>query len=201
LRENPISFSPSHKLFIDCNHAPAISDPNDAVWNRIKVIPFPVKLTDAEKDPDLRVKLRSEHDGILAWLVEGARRYYADGLGDLPSMARDATGAYRAKSDPLREFFQEECVFEPNAIVSVKMLYERYKAWAESAGGDTALNKATFKRRLEQLNCQQDFGRDHVGKRTRIWMGVRFRKLEDDPVAEETDFVWTDEDEMAATLA
>ncbi|HTU48834.1 MAG TPA: phage/plasmid primase, P4 family [Bryobacteraceae bacterium] len=34
LRENMIAFQPTHKLFLDCNHRPVITDPNDAIWKR-----------------------------------------------------------------------------------------------------------------------------------------------------------------------
>ncbi len=42
LRENWITFPPTHKLFMDCNDRPAISSPTDAVWNRLVCVPFDV---------------------------------------------------------------------------------------------------------------------------------------------------------------
>lgn len=49
--------------------------PNDAIWNRLKCIPFKVQIPDAEIDKNLRTKLRAELAGILRWL-EGAVLYH-----------------------------------------------------------------------------------------------------------------------------
>src|SRR3954447_7584379 len=80
LRENMITFQPTHKLFLDCNDRPIITDPNDAIWNRAKCIPFKIKIPDGEIDKDLPEKLRAELPGILRWIVEGAALYYREGL-------------------------------------------------------------------------------------------------------------------------
>jgi len=79
LHENMITFQPTHKLFLDCNHRPVITDPNDAIWNRVKCIPFKVQIPDAEIDKNLPAKLRTELVGILRWIVEGAVLYHARG--------------------------------------------------------------------------------------------------------------------------
>src|SRR6185436_20871694 len=67
LRENMITFRPTYKLFLDCNHKPVITDPNDAIWNRVKCIPFKTQIPQEEIDTSLPVKLRTELAGILRW--------------------------------------------------------------------------------------------------------------------------------------
>lgn len=105
LRENMITFQPTYKLFLDCNHRPVITDPNDAIWNRVKCIPFRVQIPDAEIDKNLPAKLRTELAGILRWIVEGAVLYHREGLGDPPDVAA-ATEQYRYESDRLREILR-----------------------------------------------------------------------------------------------
>ena len=72
LRENMITFQPTYKLFLDCNHRPVITDPNDAIWNRVKCIPFKVQIPDAEIDKHLPTKLRTELGGHLT--LDSGRR-------------------------------------------------------------------------------------------------------------------------------
>ena len=115
LRENMITFSPTHKLFLDCNHKPVITDPNDAIWNRVKCIPFKIQIPEDEIDRDLPTKLRTELPGILRWIVEGAVLYYREGLGDPPDVTA-ATEQYRQESDRLKEFFEDRCVVPLPAI-------------------------------------------------------------------------------------
>ena len=90
MRQNMITFQPTFKLLLDCNHRPVITDPNDAIWNRVKCIPFNVQIPEAEIDKDLPAKLRNELPGILRWTVEGAVHYHPEGLGDPPGVATAA---------------------------------------------------------------------------------------------------------------
>jgi putative DNA primase/helicase len=64
LREDMITFQPTYKLFLDCNHKPVITDPNDAIWNRVKCVPFKVEIVGDEIDKDLPDKLRTELPGF-----------------------------------------------------------------------------------------------------------------------------------------
>ena len=67
LREDMITFQPTYKLFLDCNHKPVITDPNDAIWNRVKCVPFKVEIVGDEIDKDLPDKLRTELPGTRPW--------------------------------------------------------------------------------------------------------------------------------------
>jgi P4 family phage/plasmid primase-like protien len=192
LRENMITFHPTYKLFLDCNHRPVITDPNDAIWNRVKCIPFKIQIPDAEIDKNLPAKLRTELAGILRWIVEGAVLYGSEGLGDPPDVAA-ATEQYRQESDKLREFFEDRCVLASNGDpaswkkdgcwVPVSELYPAYKSWAEATGNKYPLSKGSFDERLQKLGRRRqqvrpDGRRDT--KQIRVWLGIRFRTGDDD---------------------
>lgn len=192
LRENMITFQPTYKLFLDCNHRPVITDPNDAIWNRVKCIPFKIQIPETEIDKNLSVKLREELPGILRWIVEGAVRYYRDGLGDPPDVTA-ATEQYRQESDRLKEFFEDKCILMPNGDanswkrdgcwVSVSELYTAYVAWAEAMGHKYPLSKDSFDERLLKLSRKRDRVRPEGRRETkqvRAWLGIRFRTPEDD---------------------
>jgi P4 family phage/plasmid primase-like protien len=192
LRENMITFKPTHKLFLDCNDRPVITNPNDAIWNRVKCIPFKVQIPEGEIDKDLPVKLRIELAGILRWIVEGAVRYHREGLGDPPEVAA-ATEQYRHESDRLSEFFEDRCVFastgdaaswrKESCWVSVSELYVAYTSWASSVGNKYPLSKDSFDERLQKLGRIRDRVRPEGGRDTkqiRVWLGIRIRTLEDD---------------------
>ncbi len=192
LRENMITFRPTYKLFLDCNHKPVITDPNDAIWNRVKCIPFKVQIPDSEIDKDLLTTLRTELPGILRWIVEGAVLYHREGLGDPPDVMA-ATEQYRQESDRLKEFFEDRCIVaadgDPNSWkkercwVSAAELYAAYTAWAEAAGDKYPLAKGIFDERLRRLGRKQDRVRSDGRRETkqiRVWLGIRFRAAEDD---------------------
>ena len=103
-----ITFRPTYKVFLDCNYRPVITDRNDAIWNRVKCVPFKIQIPKAEIDTDLPTKLRTELPGVLRWIVEGAVLYHREGLGDPPDVTA-ATEQYRQESDRLKEFFADRC--------------------------------------------------------------------------------------------
>jgi putative DNA primase/helicase len=64
-------FMPEFKLFFAVNHRPVIRDDSHSIWRRVKLVPFTVTFTDAQKDKRLKETLAAEYAGILAWAVEG----------------------------------------------------------------------------------------------------------------------------------
>jgi putative DNA primase/helicase len=192
LRENMITFRPTHKLFLDCNHRPVITDPNDAIWNRVKCIPFKIQIPNAEIDHNLATKLRTELPGILRWIVKGAVIYNREGLGEPPEVMI-ATEQYRQDSDRLKEFFEDRCILAPLSDetswkkdgywVPVSDLYVTYTSWAERTGNKYHLSKESFDERLQKLGRKRDRARPDGGRDTkqiRVWLGIRFRTAEDD---------------------
>jgi putative DNA primase/helicase len=192
LRENMITFRPTYKLFLDCNHKPVIADPNDAIWNRVKCIPFKTQIPQGEIDTGLPVKLRTELAGILRWIAEGAALYCREGLGDPPDVMA-ATEQYRQESDRLKDFFEDRCTVAAGGDVNswkkekwwvpVADLYGTYSAWAEASGDKHPLSKGLFDERLQKLGRKQDRVRPDGGRDTkqiRVWLGIRFRTLQDD---------------------
>ena len=192
LRENMITFQPTYKLFLDCNHRPVITDPNDAIWNRVKCIPFKIQIPKEEIDKDLPTKLRTELLGILRWIVEGAVLYHREGLGDPPDVTA-ATEQYRQESDRLKEFFEDRCVLahtgdgaswkRDGCWLPVSDLYAAYASWAEATGNKYPLSKDSFDERLQKLGRKRDRVRPDGGrdaKQIRVWLGIRFRTAEDD---------------------
>jgi P4 family phage/plasmid primase-like protien len=171
LCENFFNFRPTHKLFLDCNHKPNVTDPNDAVWNRVKLIPFDVEIR--EPDTDLPNRLRAELPGILHWIVQGAVDYCRTGIGPAPEEVSKATEAYRQESDKLSEFIEERCIVgDPKDFIPVANLYPSYSGWAEAAGDKYPVSKTVFDERLAKLGFVK--GKDPTGEK-RAWRGIRFR--------------------------
>lgn len=190
LRENMTTFQPTYKLFLDCNHRPVITDPNDAIWNRVKCIPFKIQIAKAEIDTDLPAKLRTELPGILRWIVEGAVRYHREGLGEPPGVMA-ATEEYRQDSDRLKEFFQDCCFLaatgdasswkKERCWVPVSALYPAYISWSANAGEKYPLAKGIFEERLKAMGRKLDRVRPDGGRdseQIRVWLGIRLTASE-----------------------
>jgi P4 family phage/plasmid primase-like protien len=110
--ENSYEFDPTHTLIMASNDKPVVKGTDDAIWRRLKLVPFNVQIPVAERDLDLDDKLRLEWPGILAWAVRGCLQWQGgDGEGGLqePEAVTAASEAYRSDSDVLGEFIAECC--------------------------------------------------------------------------------------------
>ena len=173
--ENPIAFPETHKLWIDANHRPELPASDSAVWNRLHLIPFSVTIPKDRQDRELTAKLLTEAEGILAWLVAGARDWYANGLPQSDTVA-GATRAWQEELDRLRAFLDEQIetvnyAANPEAWVANKRLYDAYKNWCEETG-ERVLSQTRFTRQMETMGFLKE--RKEKGN---VWCGIRFKRL------------------------
>ena len=139
--ENPFEFPETHKLWIDSNHKPVLNGADTAIWNRMHLIPFDVTIPTGEIDQELPAKLLAEAEGILAWCVAGAVRWYRDRLHK-PEAVRQATQGWRNENDALGRFVDERCVTEEGVTVKASVMYQEYTAWAQAEGEEAISLKA-----------------------------------------------------------
>ena len=103
--QNPFGFTLEAKLWLSTNYKPCITD--CAVLRHVVIIPFRAVFTNdsnvdpavrRDPDPDIKEKLlQSPHrEAILAWLAEGARAWYREGLKE-PDIVRAATEECRCR--------------------------------------------------------------------------------------------------------
>jgi hypothetical protein len=181
MREDFWEFDPTHTVFLGTNHRPEVRGTDPAIWRRLKLIPFDVTIPEAEQDKTLPEKLRSELQGILAWVVRGCIEYQRHGLGE-PDQVRDATRGYRSDMDALAAYFEDRCVIHPRAKVPATQLYKAYQEWCVESG-ESDESQRRFGGRLQErgfISFRYTAGphRDRKG-----WRGIGLRDdhHDDDP--------------------
>lgn len=108
LNKNFFEFRPIFKLILSGNHKPEITGGDHGIWRRVKLVPWPVTITDADRRPmgEVLAEFWDERSGILNWMVQGALGYLNDGL-TTPQEITDATALYREEMDPLNGFVRD----------------------------------------------------------------------------------------------
>ncbi|RAJ70742.1 putative DNA primase/helicase [Streptomyces sp. PsTaAH-137] len=142
MRQDFFSFAPTHHLWLLGNHHPEVATGGHAFWRRLRLIPFERKIPDAKKIDNLaRILVAEEGPGILAWLIEGARRFLAtrdpsskrDNLAG-PARVRMATTNYAATEDHVGRFLTDMCLRQEGAKVQQTALYQVYGRWCQDEG-------------------------------------------------------------------
>lgn len=133
MRQDFIEFVPSHTAVLVTNHLPQVSGDDQAVWRRLRVVPFDVVIPAQERDPHLTEALHLEADGILTWAVAGYREWERRGL-DEPQSVRSATDRYQTDSNDVARFVEERCFVSASAYGTPAEFHAAYSEWARDDG-------------------------------------------------------------------
>jgi putative DNA primase/helicase len=167
MRGEWFEFAPVFKPWLATNHKPVISGTDEAIWRRIRFIPFTVTIPESERDPDLSAKLRAELPGILNWALAGCQEWQRDGLGT-PDAVTAATARYREEMDVLGRFIVDRCVLHPDAKAKAGELYTLYGYWSHANGETEPLTQKAFGQRLADRGLVATRGTGGV----RWWNGI-----------------------------
>jgi putative DNA primase/helicase len=147
-------FTPTHTVVLVTNHLPRVRGTDEAIWRRLRVVPFTVTIPSAERIPDFGALLAELHgQAILSWLVRGAGDYYRHGLTEAQQVVQ-ATFDYRQREDVFQQFL-DECTVEIRSRTKVKTLQAAWKAWAQDAGVPIGRNQ-DFVEQLEAHEVEID---------------------------------------------
>ena len=77
LYESSFEYIPNFSIFLNTNYLPRVLDDSLFSSDRVHVIPFTRHFKPEEQDTQLKAKLQTEENksAILAWLIDGLRRY------------------------------------------------------------------------------------------------------------------------------
>jgi putative DNA primase/helicase len=176
-------FKPEFKLWLSTNNKPVIQGTDDAIWDRIRLIPFTQRFEGSKADPKLPDKLRSELTGVFAWMVEGCLEWQEHGLEE-PKTVADATKQYREEMDTLAAFFEDRCVIREGLLTPASRLYKQYQMWCDDAG-ENAETQKMFGMRLSERGFVSEKIKRGQHKDRKGWRGIGLRA--DDPGPEDSD--------------
>ncbi|MDP8951541.1 MAG: phage/plasmid primase, P4 family, partial [Actinomycetota bacterium] len=179
MRAEWFDFKPTHKLWLSTNHKPEIRGTDNAIWRRIRLVPWAVTIPPSEQDRKLSAKLRAELPGVLAWIVRGCLAWQREGLR-APDEVRRATAEYRAEMDTLAAFLADRCVVGEGVWSLADKLYQRYAMWCDANGERQEAQKG-FVARLSERGFVRKRATKGADKGRYIWLRVGIREDYDDP--------------------
>jgi len=146
------TYRPQFKVVLVSNHPLNVDVDDDAAWTRVRVVEFPNGHAGSE-DYGLKARMRSPEmlRGVLAWLVQGAMRYYTAGQGGIatPPAVKAATKAQRDALDYVQQWLDARTIRVPSAATASGALWKDYAAWC-SDNGTTPRHITRFSKALSQ---------------------------------------------------
>lgn len=158
-------FSAEFKIWLSTNHKPTIQGTDQAIWDRIRLIPFNVRIPEKEQNKHLLIQLKTELPGILNWAIQGCLAWRRDGLG-MPAEVISAVSDYRCEMDIVGQFISECCIESAAVQVTSKALYTDYCEWCDK-NGERSLSQNKFGRRIKERGFE-----DGRNGKARFWRGI-----------------------------
>ena len=145
------------RFVINANELPKETEQTDAFFRRFLIVPFEVKISEEDKDPNLATKIiENELPGVFNWILEGLERLVTQQKFTDCRKSIIAVEEYRKSSDSIALFI-EECNVIPdlNTKTALKDLYQDYKSFCAD-DNYRPFAKRRFGHRLETLGFIKD---------------------------------------------
>lgn len=164
---DPFSFKPTHTLVLHTNHLFKLRSLDGGTRRRIAVAPFETTIAPEQMVTNFGEQLvAQEGPQILAWMIEGAKRFCANRCKiKKPEIVKQSTAAYLDREDWLKAFLSE-CTREGTKVKSAE-LYGRYVTWATSNGEKMPRRSNDFAAALEARGYERRH--TNIGN---MWLGL-----------------------------
>ncbi|WP_339128806.1 phage/plasmid primase, P4 family [Streptomyces sp. f51] len=222
IRQDSVTFTATHSMFISTNFRPEITETDHGSWRRLALVTFPysyrkpgeelVTADDRPGDPGLRDRCKDDpdvHAAALAWMVEGAQRWYEANkvMPPLPESVADDTLKWRKESDTVLAFSDDVLIFESGQHIHGRdfkdeldayLIGKGMSAWSEKTiaarfeshdvmrrhGVELKATRANPRRsrspRQQRMTELNPYAEVPGGATYKAWIGVRFRSVADD---------------------
>jgi len=135
------------------NSLPTFIDRSDAIWERLRVIHFPVQIPKSERDPNLADRIiKEEMPGVFNWAVKGLSKIINSNRVKESKEGLRVKAEHRLECDREGTFLHEIGYKKggANDYVIQKKVYEHYRSWMHENGFNPC-GSAKFYQRFESL--------------------------------------------------
>lgn len=182
LREAPVTFLQTWKLWLISNFDPGVDSEDGGVWRRLIKIKFDV-IPEEKRDHTIKSLLATDpsaRTALLAWCVRGCLDWRQRGLGRhglaIPQSVLDETLAYKKKSDSSGEWFDEllhgGATLDPQGFSTNSFLRKHYEVFCANIGS-RPLSAVKFSAYLESKGLKKTRTSAGIG-----WLGIQPDEVE-----------------------
>jgi putative DNA primase/helicase len=146
----PFTITNYAKLIFNANELPRDIEATHAFHRRLLIVPFDVRIPDAEQDKYLAPRIiQGELSGVFNWCLDGLRRLLANGRFTQSDKVEQVADEYRRLSDSVRAWI-EETGLTPSATdyLTQKDLFQQYRTVCLE-NGNRPCSQGTFGERLK----------------------------------------------------
>lgn len=177
---------PMFKMIILCNRLPNLSSNEQAVWNRMRVIPFQSTFKkDAPKNEDEQLKEKvfpkiAHFEDIIPEIITvfnyyllAHRKANLNKKREIPRAVLEATDRYKRRCDIYDQYVDERIIKDANAKLSITSLYADFKIWFKENVPNQGLS---IKNEVKE-HFEKKWGQYEKGVK---WRGYRLKRVQEE---------------------
>jgi P4 family phage/plasmid primase-like protien len=176
--QKPLKFTSFAKFFVQANRLPRVADNTDSFWERVLIVKFSQKFTDALGNRIANVEKtwlgdEEERSGVLNWMLAGLKRLMDNQRFTVSKSMKEQKTLFKQLSDTIGAFLEDESAvrYGPTLFVKTEDLYNAYKAYVENIGGVVESIRALNAQVRMTPNILEG-GKREGKKVVRIWKGI-----------------------------
>lgn len=177
---------PMFKMCILCNRLPNLSSNEQAVWNRMRVIPFQSTFKkDAPKSEEEQLKEKvfpkiSHFEDLIPDMITVFNYYLLthrknniNKKRETPRAVLEATDRYKRRCDIYDQYVEERIVKDQNSKISITSLYADFKVWFKENVPNQGLS---IKNEVKE-HFEKKWGDYEKGCK---WKGYRLKRIQEE---------------------
>ena len=160
IKQSPYRFRARCALAFACNLLPKLSDTSHGFFRRWQVVPWNVKIAEADADRTLAARIIKHELGLIAsWAIDGAQATLDRGHYAKSAVCAETLAEWKQTADQVALFVAERCLegdlAEKSKRTKAGDLYLAYTRWAPQ-NGKGQLSAVNFANRLKSLGFAKD---------------------------------------------
>lgn len=174
LYENLVDFIPRLKFIFASNVDLHFAHPDDAVYDRLLVIPFTKEIPEKDRDRELLQKLLDEKDIIFSVAIDQLSDLVQSGFDfKEPDASIQIINWYREALHTAESYLRECCDVCGGGEVSSVELYRQYRSWCSENGMEPDGRNAFYSHVRAFSDSISEGKVAHGGKRVNGFRGIR----------------------------
>jgi P4 family phage/plasmid primase-like protien len=177
--KDTVNAAPTARVTLSCNTLPRYSDRTSGIWRRLLLVPFRVRIEEAQNVKGMCEprwwQEQGELSGMLLWALRGLKRLRRQNGFTRSETCQTALEEYRQDSNPAALFLAEHVTEDAEGQIVTGRVYQQYVTWCgENGFKNLASNKfgAEIKRAFPKAKPAQV---GWAGSRLRGYTGVALR--------------------------
>lgn len=165
------NYKPQYTIWMASNWPLNMNADDEAAWGRARVVPFHRSWLGKE-DRGLKRRMQGKRnlEAVLAWAVEGARRWFERGRLEVPAAVARTTKMHREEQDMVELWLVQNAeVADPDdmsVFTPLDLLMPNYRDWCKEAG-IRAKGIASFRQAMEAKGYERKRKRHPMYKNAR----------------------------------